>query len=150
MKRKKANFIIKRYQLEHLVPLALTILSIYFWFSFFQKSFIEIFGLALNIAGLIIWWSAKITIAENWNAGYGKPSIKKLVTKGIYSKIRHPLYWGINLALLGLALIYPSKGLVLVILLIMVYFFSRMIVEDRYLSKKLGKEYEMYKKKTWV
>jgi protein-S-isoprenylcysteine O-methyltransferase Ste14 len=150
MNRKKEDFLIKRYQLEHLVPLAITILSIFLWIKFFQETPFKIIGLVLNITGLIIWWSAKITLGENWDAGYGKPQIKKLVTNGVYSKIRHPLYWGINLTLLGMTLIYSKNWFVLTSLVIVIYFFSRMSIEDKYLLKKLGKKYEKYKKKTWI
>jgi protein-S-isoprenylcysteine O-methyltransferase Ste14 len=150
MERKKADFIIKRYQLEHLVPLALTILSIYFWINFLQQNSLEVLGLVLNVIGLIIWWSAKLTLAENWDAGYGKPKIKKLVIEGIYSKICHPLYWGINLTLLGLAIMHPKNWFIIIILLIVIYFFRRMNIEDKYLLKKLGKKYQEYKRKTWI
>jgi protein-S-isoprenylcysteine O-methyltransferase Ste14 len=150
MKHKKPDFLIGRYQLEHLVPLALTIISAYFWFNFFQSNLLGYAGLTFNLIGLIIWWSAKLTLAENWDAGYGKPKIKKLVTLGIYSKIRHPLYSGIILTLIGLAFMYPKVWFILVNLLIVVYFIRRMRVEDRYLTETLGKRYRDYQRRTWI
>jgi len=150
MERKKADFLIKRYQLEHIVPLILTIFSVYFWFNQFQQNLFDFIGLAINILGLVFWWSAKLTLAENWNAGYGKPQIKKLVVHGIYSKICHPMYFGINLTLIGLVFIYPMVWFGIINLLIVAYFFRRMYVEDKYLMKTLGKEYQDYKKKTWL
>ena len=101
MKQQKADLIIKRYQLEHLVPLLITIISVYIWFNSFQQNILYFIGVIINVLGLAVWWAAKITIAENWYGGYGKPKIKKLVTKGIYSKISHPSYWGVNLTLIG-------------------------------------------------
>jgi protein-S-isoprenylcysteine O-methyltransferase Ste14 len=150
MKEEKQRYVIKRYQLEHLVPLALTILSVYFWITFFNQDSIKIIGIVINIIGLIIWWSAKITLGENWDAGYGNPKIKQLVTHGIYSKIRHPLYWGINLTLIGLALLYLTIWFSIISLLIVVCFFYRMRIEDKYLLEKLGEEYRNYKAKTWI
>jgi protein-S-isoprenylcysteine O-methyltransferase Ste14 len=150
MKVEKSEYFIKRYQLEHLVPSALTIISVYFWITFFNQNLLKIVGVAVNILGLIIWWFAKLTLDQNWNAGYGKPKIKQLVTHGIYSKIRHPLYWGINLTLLGLALLYPKVWFLIINSLIIIYFFYRMHIEDNYLSEKLGKEYQDYKRKTLI
>jgi protein-S-isoprenylcysteine O-methyltransferase Ste14 len=150
MERKKADFFIKRYQLEHLVPLALTILSVYFWINNFAQNWIYFSGLIINIIGLVIWWSAKVTLSENWDAGYGQPKIKKLVTWGIYSKIRHPLYWGINLTLIGMSLIHLNICLIIPAIAIVVYFFWRMRVETRFLIKSLGKRYLDYKNKTWI
>lgn len=150
MERKRADFLIKRYQLEHLVPFALTILSVYFWFSNFNQNWIYFVGLFINVIGLIIWWSAKTTLAENWDAGYGKPKIKKLVTNGIYSKIAHPLYWGINLTLVGLSIIHLNIILIIPSIIIVIYFFWRMKIETNFLTKNLGKKYSDYKKKTWI
>ena len=150
MKKEKQDFIIKRYQLEHLVPLALTILSVYFWITFLNQDSIKIIGLIINIVGLIVWWSAKLTLSENWSAGYGKPDIKRLVTRGIYSKIRHPLYWGINTTLAGLILLYPATWFFVTSLAIIIYFFYRMRIETKYLSETLGKEYEDYKRRAWL
>jgi protein-S-isoprenylcysteine O-methyltransferase Ste14 len=150
MEEKKSDYIIKRYQLEHVVPFALTVLSVYFWIAFTDQRLVKIIGLAVNIIGLIIWWSAKLTIGENWNAGYGKPQIKKLVTHGVYSRIRHPLYWGINLTLIGLCLLYPNILFLIISSLIIIYFFYRMRAEDKYLLEKLGMEYRNYKNQTWI
>ncbi|MCD4694041.1 isoprenylcysteine carboxylmethyltransferase family protein [bacterium] len=149
MDREKTDFMIKRYQLEHLVPLALTIISIYFWFFNFQQNIIYFIGLLINIIGLFIWWSAKITLAENWDGGYGQPKIKKIVTNGIYSKICHPLYWGINITLIGMSLIYLNIYLIAVSIIIIFYFFYRMKVENKFLTKKLGEKYLDYKKSVW-
>lgn len=150
MVNKKQTRLIKRYQLEHLVPLFLTLISFWFWFNYFELTFFGILGLIINLIGLIIWWSAKITLGENWDAGYGKPNIKKLVTAGVYSKISHPLYLGINLTLIGLALIYTKLWFILIVLTIVIYFFTRMHVENKFLTKKLGKRYLDYKNKTWI
>ena len=150
MERQKADFFIKRYQLEHLVPLALTILSVYFWLVSYRPQLTYLIGIVINVVGLGVWWAAKITLAGNWDAGYGQPKIKKLVTWGIYAKIRHPLYWGINITLIGLSLIHLNLILSVISLIIVIYFFSRMRAEDAFLLNQLGAEYSDYKKKTWI
>lgn len=150
MNRQKQEKLIKRYQLEHLVPLALTIFSGYFLINKFQLELVYIIGAIMNILGLSIWWSAKIKLGENWSAGYGKPQIKNLVTTGIYSKIRHPLYWGINLTLIGLCFIHQNIYLIIPSIIIVLYFFYRMRIETKFLTKTLGKKYLDYKKISWI
>jgi len=150
MDRKKQNSLIKRYQLEHLVPLVLTLFSFYIWFISFSLSLVYFLGIGVSIIGLFIWWSAKITLGENWDAGYGKPGLKKLVTTGIYSKICHPLYWGINLTLIGLCLVSLNPRIIIPSILIVIYFFWRMKVENLFLTKTLGKRYLSYKNSTWI
>lgn len=147
---KSGRKILKRYQLEHLVPLLITLLSVYFFISFFRIDTVYFIGFFISVLGLIIWWLAKMTIAENWDAGYGKPKIKKLVTKGVYSKLGHPLYWGINLTLIGLCLIHKNIYLIIISSLIIFYFFYRMKLETNFLTKTLGKKYEDYRSKTWI
>ena len=150
MIKEKLEYLIKKFYLKYLISVALTITSIYFWITFADSNFLDIVGVIINISGLIIWWVAKLTLAENWNMGFGKPKINQLVTHGLYSKIRHPMYWGVNLTLIGLILLYPEFWFFIISLLIIIYFFSRMRVEDTYLSDKLGKEYRDYKEKTWI
>jgi protein-S-isoprenylcysteine O-methyltransferase Ste14 len=150
MKIEKTDLIIQRYQLEHLVPLAITLLSIYFWISFFAYAAHVFVGIFINFIGLSVWWSAKLTLGDNWDAGYGTPRIRKLVTRGVYSKIGHPLYWGINITLLGLTILYPAVWFACISGLIILYFFYRMHVETKYLLQTLRDTYATYRKTTWL
>ena len=150
MKQEKIEYLIKKLHLKYSTSVVLTAASIYFWVTSVDSNFLDIVGVIINISGLIIWWLAKITLAKNWGFGFGKPTIKKLVTHGIYSKIRHPMYWGVNLTLLGLIILYPRTWFVVLCSFIILYFTYRMTVEDTYLLKNLGKEYQDYKEKTWI
>ncbi|MFA6301379.1 MAG: isoprenylcysteine carboxylmethyltransferase family protein [Candidatus Paceibacterota bacterium] len=150
IQEKIEKYFAKRYYLKYSIPTLLTLFSIYFWITFFNFNFIKIVGIVINIVGLTVWWLAKLTLAKNWGVGFGKPKIKQLVTHGIYSKILHPMYWGINLTLVGLVLLYPKIWFSIINLLIIFYFFYRMKIEDSYLSEKLGEKYQNYKGKTWA
>ena len=150
MKQEKAEYLIKKFHLKYSLPVILTVISICFWVTFLSYDWTEVTGLVINIAGLAMWWSAKLTLAKNWNVGFGRPKISRLVTHGIYSKICHPMYWGINLTLAGLVILYPNLWFSTASLLIIIYFFSRMRIENNYLSEQLGEEYRNYKRKTWL
>ena len=98
------------------------------------------------IFGVIIWFLAKKEI--------GRISLfitnEKIVTSGIYSKIRHPLYLGVKIIFFGLALMFKSiTGAVLVIIILIPFHVSRSRLEEKTLIKKYGKTYINYKKKTW-
>jgi protein-S-isoprenylcysteine O-methyltransferase Ste14 len=150
MERLEEDRLIKKYQLEHLVPFVIAILAIYFWINNFQQTVFYFFGLIISGIGLFVWGTAKFTIGGNWYSGHEKPKLKKLVTWGIYSKICHPIYWGINLTILGLCLVHQNIFLIIPSILIAINFFRRMCVEDKFLTKKLGKKYLDYKKKVWI
>ncbi len=150
MIQEKIEYLIKKLHLGHSISVILTVVSIYFWITFQSPGFLNITGIIINIAGLLMWWSARLTLAKNWSTGFGRPHIKQLVTCGIYSKIGHPLYWGINLTVIGLCILFPRYWFLMLSAAIIVYFSYRMGVESSYLSEKLGKEYQDYKRKTWI
>ena len=73
--------------------------------------------------------------------------IEEIVTTGIFSKIRHPMYLGIILALFGVDIAWG-----VIWMLIPSFLFSLLAVliaikEEEYLLQKLGRQYEEYMQK---
>ena len=72
----------------------------------------------------------------------------KLITAGIYSKIRHPMYLGFIIWIIGLPM-FTNAGFTLASAIIWIphilYWKSS---EERQLAKKY-KDYQEYKKRTW-
>lgn len=101
----------------------------------------NIFGIVILSIGFIIHGSShKIHKRAHEQA----EKIEKIVTSGIYSKIRHPGYLGLILIYWGFAV---SWGMIWI--LIPVIIFSTLtcltaIEEEKFLKKKFGKEYEEY------
>ena len=89
------------------------------------------------LAGKEIGWKIYI---------YGKS--EKLVTKGIYSLIRHPIY--VSDFTIGLGAFVFSGFILIGILTFAAVFFHifQITSEELELSKNFGKEYEEYKKRT--
>jgi protein-S-isoprenylcysteine O-methyltransferase Ste14 len=73
-----------------------------------------------------------------------KPHSQKLLTEGIYSRIRHPRYVELMLWLLGYALIanYLALYIALPVSLTALYFI--VVLEERELRDRFGSEYEEY------
>lgn len=99
-------------------------------------------GLLIGLTGLLIFVLSTRTKKGFYELDY-------LVTKGIYSKIRNPMYLGIILIHIGFPIV--SKSLLTLIsaiiwipiILIWKYW------EEKDLLKKFGNEYAEYKKQTW-
>ncbi len=69
-----------------------------------------------------------------------------LVTTGIFRRLRNPMYVGIVLFLLGLAILLASDGILAMTLLLMpVLHFGVVRREERYLEAKFGDAYRRYK-----
>ncbi len=72
-----------------------------------------------------------------------------LVTNGPYRFVRHPVYLGLTVAILGIPVSLESwAGLVAVFVLFLPTEIYRARLEDRALALKFGEEWESYAKKT--
>ncbi|NNE28514.1 MAG: isoprenylcysteine carboxylmethyltransferase family protein [Saprospiraceae bacterium] len=71
----------------------------------------------------------------------------QLITQGLYTKIRHPIYSGILLVALGWGLLTGSPWRLLLALALLILFFFKARYEEGLLSEKYT-GYEEYKKKS--
>ena len=98
------------------------------------------------VVGLLVWWLGIFFLGDAWSI---EAKAKKLVTSGIYSKIRNPIYLGIVLMLIGWALFIPcfvwAVGSVVAVIIVGI----KARKEEKVLLKKFGKKYQKYKKNTW-
>lgn len=73
----------------------------------------------------------------------------KLITKGLYKNIRHPMYLGISLILLGLAIALSSLyGILFLIIFGIPVLLYRISAEEDLLIKEFGQEYLNYMERT--
>ena len=91
----------KHYQLEYLSIPALIIFSVFLGVYFYSISTVYYLGIFLNFIGLLLFSLGKLNLREHWHNIYEKPQAEKLITNGIYSKIRHPIYVGLSLIFMG-------------------------------------------------
>lgn len=97
-------------------------------------------GLALSITGVFFFVISHLRI-KGLDSG-------KLVTRGIYSKIRHPMYLGFTMWLVGLPLFIESLFTLASAAIWIPQILYWRLSEERQLARKY-EGYEEYKKKTW-
>ena len=105
-------------------------------------------GVALYTLGLLIAVSARIQLGRNWS-DIEKSQLKpghQLVEHGVYRYVRHPIYTGDLLLLLGLQLALNS-WCVLGVAALAVYVHRRVIREERKLCEVLP-QYSQYCRRT--
>jgi protein-S-isoprenylcysteine O-methyltransferase Ste14 len=73
----------------------------------------------------------------------------KLVTDGIYAKVRHPSYAGLLLNALGWALAFRSALGVMLTAMMIPPLLARMRAEEALLSSHFGAAYDSYRARTW-
>lgn len=105
-------------------------------------------GLILMIIGFSIGYYANRIIAENWSPVINKTEKQKLVTAGVYSVVRHPLYLSGLLLLAGTNLYFGNSWSWLSTMLVLIVTLYRIPVEEKQLETRFGQEYTDYKQKT--
>jgi protein-S-isoprenylcysteine O-methyltransferase Ste14 len=94
---------------------------------------------------LAIW--ARVYLGRNWGMPMSQKVDPELVTTGPYHSIRHPIYSGILLAMIGTTIAVSLYWLAAVILL-GAYFLYSAIVEERNMSQLFPSSYPQYKRST--
>jgi protein-S-isoprenylcysteine O-methyltransferase Ste14 len=103
-----------RERIEHIVPLLLA-----FWLVFGDARFLPWLHFRLLPSAPYIWWAgvlitaagvaisiwARLTLGTNWSGMVTLKDNHELIRSGLYSRIRHPIYTGILLALAGSGII---------------------------------------------
>lgn len=127
-----------------IVVVFVSFLIVYFWGPPWTVA--RIAGLAIGIPCLLLLVLARIQLGRAFSV---QAKASMLVTTGLYSRIRNPIYVFGGLGIVGFFLWVnlPWLLLILVVLIPMQVWRSR--VEARVLEEKFGAEYLEYKKKTW-
>lgn len=107
---------------------------------------LRIAGLAVMAAGLVLLTMARVTLGNSFSIA---PEARKLVTNGLYSKVRNPVYVFSLFAIVGAALYFQILWLLLLLIPIIPMQVLRARAEARVLEAKFGEEYRQYRAKTW-
>ena len=103
-------------------------------------------GLIVMVAALILLTIARFQLGNSFSLA---PKATQLVTRGIYSRIRNPIYvFGAAVAA-GLFLFLDRPYLLLLLLIIIPLQFFRARAEARVLEQHFGDQYRQYKATTW-
>ncbi len=117
--------------------------------GYIPVKFISLVGLVLIILGLIVRWTAILTLKKYFTVDVSILKEHKIIDKGIYKFIRHPAYAGSLLSFLGLGLAFSNWLSTLVIFIpILGAFIYRIRVEEKALIQAFGEEYINYSKTT--
>lgn len=104
-------------------------------------------GLAVFVLGLALAVWARIYLGRNWGMPMSEKDDPELVTTGPYRRVRHPIYTGIILAMIGTAIAVSLYWLVAVAV-IGAYFGYSAVVEERTMTRLFPDAYPDYKRST--
>jgi protein-S-isoprenylcysteine O-methyltransferase Ste14 len=112
-----------------------------------NKLTVKYIGLGLLTVALAWTIIAQWHMKNSWRIGIDTETKTELVTTGLFGLSRNPIFFGMILSLLGLFLTTPNAftGLFLVLGYILIQIQIRL--EEEFLTKEHGHNYEAYKQK---
>lgn len=103
-------------------------------------------GLLLLAIGFVFWTIARFQLGASFAV---TAQARQLVTRGIYSKIRNPIYVFGSCVVAGLFLLVGHPKYLLIFLIIIPLQIWRARKEAAVLEAKFGDEYRAYRAATW-
>jgi protein-S-isoprenylcysteine O-methyltransferase Ste14 len=104
-------------------------------------------GVAICALGVALAIAARIELGRNWGMPASRKENPDLITAGPYRFIRHPIYAGILVAIVGTALTVSVLWFLLFIIS-GVYFVTAARREERFMITKFPDQYPAYMKRT--
>lgn len=104
-------------------------------------------GLALTVAGIGFSVWARLFLGRNWS---GRVTIKEqheLIQTGPYSIVRHPIYSGFLLAILGTALVQGELRSLLALPMAALGWGLKLRLEESFMAQQFGNAYLDYKRR---
>jgi len=103
-------------------------------------------GLGIAVAGFALSIVARVQLGRSFSI---RARAKKLVTTGLYSKFRNPIYLFRGIAFVGLFIAWGKLIPLICFLLIYPLQILRAKREGKVLEEAFGDEYRRYKARTW-
>lgn len=113
-----------------------------FWYL--EHEVLENIGWSLLIISLVIVWVAQSQMSTSWRIGIDEINKTELITKGLFSISRNPIFLGIMLTNIGLFLIIPNALTLLITSISALSINTQIRLEEAYLKEAFGKGYLDY------
>jgi protein-S-isoprenylcysteine O-methyltransferase Ste14 len=123
------------------------------WYDIFlpisqlDRQAIKYAGFAVLFISLVWTVIAQGHMKDSWRIGIDTSNNTELITGGLFSVSRNPVFFGMILSLAGLFLATPNALTILFLILGYVLIQMQIRLEEEFLSKEHGQEYSDYKQK---
>jgi protein-S-isoprenylcysteine O-methyltransferase Ste14 len=114
---------------------------------FAPNPIVPVIGLLLSALGLAFAVWARVHLGRNWGMPMTMRENPEFVTSGPYGLVRHPIYTGFLLAIIGTSLVAGSIW-ILVFVICMAYFVSSAVTEEKLMTRRFPDQYSDYKNRT--
>lgn len=100
---------------------------------------------ALIAIGLGFSIAARVRLGGNWSGSVTVKKDHELICTGPYALVRHPIYTGLLLALIGTVLFVGKWRALIALVPLVVAIFRKIAIEERFMSEQFGDTYARYR-----
>jgi protein-S-isoprenylcysteine O-methyltransferase Ste14 len=111
-----------------------------------QRTTLSSVALVLSVVCLALWIVARWQLGDAFSVG---AEAHRLVTYGLYSRIRHPIYVFGTMAFLFIVLALQGWFALFIWAIVILIQVRRARLEEHLLMDIFGEEYTAYRKQTW-
>jgi protein-S-isoprenylcysteine O-methyltransferase len=102
-------------------------------------------GAILTVAGMLFSVWARLTLGRNWSGTVTIKQDHELIQRGPYRIVRHPIYTGMLLAMLGTAFIFGTARCFVGVPIVGLAFWLKVQIEERFMVQQFGAQYSDYR-----
>lgn len=113
-----------------------------FWYL--ESSYLGYIGWGFLGFSLVWVWVAQSQMANSWRIGIDEKNKTELVTNGLFSFSRNPIFLGVMIANIGLFLIIPNAFTMLIVALLIISINTQIRLEETFLKGSHGETYQEY------
>ena len=107
---------------------------------------LRVLGFLLLLGGMALVFTARLQLGRSFSV---TPQARRLVTHGLYSRIRNPIYIFGTVAIAGMLLIWQKPWAWILLPVLALAQILRARREAAVLEAKFGEEYRAYRRRTW-
>jgi len=110
----------------------------------FENQILQFAGAVVIFVGLLVFCLALISFSSSWRVGIDTVSPGGLITTGVFSVTRNPIFLAMDLYFLGTFLIYSNLFFLMFFVCIALGFQFQIRQEETFLIQRYGENYRKY------
>jgi protein-S-isoprenylcysteine O-methyltransferase Ste14 len=128
----------------HSLRIDLHVFPDFLYAALFEIVFLKLIGVILIIAGILVFVASLVSFGESWRIGIDTKKPDALVTSGIFSLTRNPIFLFLDMYVIGTWLIYPNLFFGIAAIITIGGIHWQILQEEAFLSRQYGEEYQDY------